>query len=111
MDKKTVTVSYDKTSDTLAFDLVPRNATQISDHMTDEILGRFNSHTNELENIDVQGFMARLEQGQRLVLPLVFSNITSLEDAEDIAIFEERRNEEHIPWETIKKELVASGRL
>ena len=105
------TVSYDKTSDTLAFDLVPRNATQISYHMTDEILGRFNSHTNELENIDVQSFMARLEQGQRLVLPLVFSDVISLENAEDIAILEERRNEEVIPWETVKKELVASGRL
>lgn len=92
MDKKIVTVSYDKTSDTLAFDLVPRNATQISDHMTDEILGRFNSQTGELENMDIQSFMARLEQGQRLVLPLVFGDVASFDNAKAIASAQARVN-------------------
>ncbi len=110
MDKKTV-VSYDKTSDTLAFDLVPRNAAQISDHITDEILGRFNNQTGELENMDVQSFIARLEQGQRLVLPLVFGDVASFENASDMEIFAERRHEESIPWETIQKKLVANGRI
>jgi hypothetical protein len=78
-------ISYDKTSDTLAFDFVPRNATQISDHLTNEMLGRFNTSTGELENLDVQSFMARLEQGQRLVLPLIFGDISNLEDAKALA--------------------------
>ena len=34
-----------------------------------------------------------------------------LEDLEDLAVIADRRNEPGIPWEAVKKELKANGRL
>lgn len=34
-----------------------------------------------------------------------------LEDLEDLKIIEERKNDSTIPWEEVKKELIAKGKL
>jgi hypothetical protein len=53
------------------------------------------------------------EAGNRVEVILTMSDyqamLEAVENAEDRAIFEERRHEETTPWESVKQELQASG--
>jgi hypothetical protein len=74
---KSLTVAYDQPTDTLSLDLVPRNTNQTSNHISDDLL-------TVPQALDIQGFQSRLAKGERLVLPLVFSNIANLENTASV---------------------------
>jgi len=52
------------------------------------------------------------ENGEKIAAVIPIEEYHELmEDLEDIAAIAERRNEETIPWEEVKKELIANGLL
>jgi hypothetical protein len=83
MDPK-LTIEYDRLGDTLFIDKVKPYAEQESDLIADEVLGRFNPHTGELETLEIMWFMRRLERGERIELPLSATLRWAGEDAEPL---------------------------
>ncbi|WP_417909413.1 DUF2283 domain-containing protein [Candidatus Electronema sp. PJ] len=61
---------YDREADILHIDKCLPYAEQESEEMGDDVVARLNPHTNEIENLEVLFFSARLLRNELLELPV-----------------------------------------
>ncbi|MCG9886860.1 MAG: DUF2283 domain-containing protein [Cyanobacteria bacterium] len=67
----TLTLSYDRASDSLLIALCPPYADQEAEELGDGLLARFNPDTNAIEAIEIFGFSKRFQGDRPLPLPIL----------------------------------------
>lgn len=65
-----LTLWYDRGDDILYIDKCPPYAAQESEELGDEVIARLNPATEEVENLEVLFFTARLSRGESIGLPV-----------------------------------------
>ncbi len=65
-----LTFKYDREADILYINKRPPYAGQESEELGDEVIGRLNPSTGEVENLEVLFFSTRLLQGDLFELPI-----------------------------------------
>ncbi|RFP51488.1 MAG: DUF2283 domain-containing protein [Limnothrix sp. CACIAM 69d] len=66
----TLSLSYDRASDSLLIAICPPYPEQETEELGDGLLARFNPNTNDIEAIEIFGFSKRLQTDRPLQLPL-----------------------------------------
>ncbi len=81
MDTRGVKIDYDSTSDVLYVHFVPPYAEQWIDSLNEETTARLNPTTKTVEGLEIWHYMARLEAGEDVMIPIQASDVRVLETA------------------------------
>ena len=65
-----ITITYDEPSDTLRFDVCKAYVGQDEDEIRPGIVARFNPSGGWIENVEVMYFLARMDVGTAIELPI-----------------------------------------
>jgi hypothetical protein len=66
-----LSILYDEIGDILRFDMVKPNRRQECIHLAPDVLGRLNTRTGAIENIEILFFTERRWRGKALALPVL----------------------------------------
>ena len=81
MATRGVKIQYDSISDVLYVHFVPPYSEQWIDNLDDETTARMNPTTQEVEGLEVWHYMARIEAGEEVTLPVEAGQIRVLKAA------------------------------
>jgi uncharacterized protein YuzE len=76
-----VKIQYDAPSDILYVHFVPPYAEQWIDSLDDETTARLNPETRVVEGLEIWHYMARVEAGEDVTIPVVAGQVKVLEAA------------------------------